>query len=1287
MNRISLLKIGFIVVLQLFCISIINAQLNANFNASVTSGCAPLVVQFTDISTGGPTSWNWTFGNGNSSTTQSPQAIYSNPGVYTVQLAISNGSTISTKTKVITVYNKPTPNFNINPNPSCAGQNVLFTDQTTISPGGVSISTWAWDFGDGSFQNTTTGAAGHAYSSAGTYPASLIVTDGNGCTNSITKNVTITPFPTPSFTALPTFKCAPPLQVSFTNTSGNTNQATITWLFGDGTSSILPNPSHTYTISGSFDVSLIISQGGCTDTVTLDDKVVIQNIAASYTTPAASVCAGRTLSFTNTSIPAAVSATWNFGDGGTSSSLNPTHLFATAGTYPVSMIAVDANGCSDTIVSSITVGQVPTVNFTANVTQSCSVPFNVNFTNSAVGGNTFNWNFGDGGTSTQANPSHTYTSPGTYPVTLLVGSAGGACVDSLKRNNYIQIIRPEANFESLPDSGCIPLNVAFTSTSTSPLDPIASYQWTFGNGSTSTENDPNSTSTYNTVGIFTQTLIVVTQTGCRDTFICQNCIRAGTLPTSDFSIVDDTICYGQIAQFNELANGETGYKWLFGDGGNSLMDDATHQYQDTGLFQVKLIAFNNGCADTSLVKSIRINGPKAQGIKTMNCLNYYNVILESTSVIADSVFWNFGDGTQDLTNTDSLLHTYATRGPKTVRLEAYNFTTGCADTITISLTIADPIARIEVDSARGCFPFNAVFNGTTSQDPSTYRWDFGVSGITSDVSTAASPQYTYPNPGTNTVKLVITDVNGCKDSTTLQLNTLGPLVGFTTDTINGCAPLQIAFTDTTINLAPITSWVWNFGDGTTFTDNNTTTQHAFSSPGLYNVSLTVTDADGCVKSKTINSLIRVTYPFPSLSVDTFSCANDLFLIDATATNTTANATYYWNFGNGSVDSTSGPSLNYSYNSNGVYNLTLTVVDDNGCDSTISKNIYIVKPEANFGTTILNSGCGNLQVAFTDSSSGFVTQALWSFGNGAVSSQLNPTYTYTQPGTYDVSMIVTNSGGCKDTLLIEDLITVEGATGTFSFSPDSGCNPLTVTFEASSLNADNFYWDLGNGTVIEGNDTITYTYTHAGLFTPILVLSSTMSNGNQCLLPATTTGAQVEVVDVIDIQLSQNPLLLWEDSTAMVSASISGGTLPYTYFWSPNNNVISCTDCTNPVFTGNGTSYYYYFNVTDSNGCKAVDTLFVESKFCSNPEDEKMPNVFSPNGDGKNDIFSIPGICKGETLHIDIFNRWGILMYSSDSRKDGWDGRTTAGVEAEDGTYYYIINLKEKSYKGFFQLIR
>jgi len=375
----SFFKASYIFLCLLFCCITFyaSAQLKANFTASATSGCAPLIVQFTDQSTGNPTAWNWDFGNQKFNTVTTPatqSTTYPNPGIYVVTLAVSNGSTASTSTVVITVYNKPVADFKINPNPSCVGQPVLFSDSSKISQGGKPIRQWAWDFGDGSFQNTTNGLARNEYTLSGTFPVSLIISDENGCSSSKIKNITITPFPKPSFTTSTSFKCNPPLQVNFTNTSGNSPQATIKWLFGDTKSASTSNASNTYTTFGEFDVSLIISQNGCTDTLTIDDKVIIRTIKADFTTSSASVCAGKSLSFNNTSFPPAATSKWTFGDGKSSNSNNTTNSFATAGNYPVTLMATDANGCKDTITKTISVGKVPVVNFTTIKNQACSVP-------------------------------------------------------------------------------------------------------------------------------------------------------------------------------------------------------------------------------------------------------------------------------------------------------------------------------------------------------------------------------------------------------------------------------------------------------------------------------------------------------------------------------------------------------------------------------------------------------------------------------------------------------------------------------------------------------------------------------------------------------------------------------------------------------------------------------------------------------------------------------------------------------------------------------------------------
>ncbi|MGQ0827861.1 MAG: PKD domain-containing protein, partial [Bacteroidota bacterium] len=483
------------------------AQVVANFSSAPPSGCAPLTIAFSDLSTGTPTSWSWNLGNGNSSTLQNPSAVYSTPGTYTVTLVASKSGSSSTKTATITIFGKPTANFTTSAMPSCVGQTITFTDGST---GGGTLTSWAWDFGDGNILTTSTGVVTHSYSSGGTFPVSLIVTDNNGCSSSIIKSVIVLASPVAAFTGTPLSSCSAPLTVNFTNSSVTFGTVSYLWKFGDGTSnSTAVNPSHTYTASGSYKVTLIVTQGACIDSVVKNNYVVIQNITADFSANATSGCVGSAITFTDMSLPLSTSRTWGFGDGSPTSTLaNPTHTYTAPGTYTVSLLNSSANGCSDSEIKTayITIHPSPVANFTADNTQSCNVPFTVNFTDNSSGATSWLWNFGDGSpTSTSQNPSHNFTSEGVYTVNLIVTSING-CKDTIVKSNYIIVSRPVASFTATPRQGCVPLLVNFTSTSTSLLDPIINYSWNFGNGTASTAS-PSITNTYTLPGAYTVRLI------------------------------------------------------------------------------------------------------------------------------------------------------------------------------------------------------------------------------------------------------------------------------------------------------------------------------------------------------------------------------------------------------------------------------------------------------------------------------------------------------------------------------------------------------------------------------------------------------------------------------------------------------------------------------------------------------------------------------------------------------------------------------------------------------------
>ena len=702
------------------------AQVVASFSASPVKGCAPLVVNFTDHSTGGATSWSWNLGNGVNSSFQNPSAVYTNSGVYTVTLTVSNGGSSNTivQTNYITVYANPTAGFTLNTYTACVGQTIKYTDATVISLGGAAISNWAWDFGDGHAQTVTTTTVSHSYSTPGSYPISLIVTDLNGCTSTKTETVVIVPPPTPAFIASPVSGCAAPLSVTFTNTSVSSGATTYSWHFGDGGTSNATNPTHTYTANGSYNITLIVNQHGCIDSIVMPNYINIQNMNASFVPTPSVVCSGQSITFNNTSVPAAVSANWSFGDGGTSTTINPVYTYTAAGTYTVSLAATGAGGCSGNATKVVTVNQTPVAAFTADTMVACSIPFAVTFTNNSTGASTYHWNFGDGNASVTTNPVHTYTTSGTYIVTLTAINNSGTCSDSVVKNNFIIISPPVAGYTSVPDSGCVPLPVNFTSSSSSLIDPITSYTWSYGDGNIGVTAVGNATNTYTVSGVFSPTLTVQTGRGCTNTFVCTNCIKAGIAPVASFTISPDSVCYGSPIMPINTSTGATGWNWLFGDGSNSTMQNAIHIYGDTGKYQIKLVAYNHGCTDTSVVTPVIVLAPKAQLTYTLSCLTYFTVHFSSTSEGADSLVWKFGDGTENTSNTTNPVHTYTATGAVTCTLLAYNYKSHCIDSAMASFTIAQPIANFTTSATNGCYPFTPVFTNT-SQDASTYFWNFG----------------------------------------------------------------------------------------------------------------------------------------------------------------------------------------------------------------------------------------------------------------------------------------------------------------------------------------------------------------------------------------------------------------------------------------------------------------------------------------------------------------------------------------------------------------------------------
>lgn len=1076
-------------LLFLLCIVVSYAQ-TANFTANATSGCSPLVVNFQDQSTGNPTSWFWDFGNGATATLQNPSTTYFTPGTYTVKLTVTNagGSNTLTRTQYITVYGKPVINFTVSDSAACFPLRAQFTDLSSASAG-TTIASWLWDFGDGSQSNQQNPL--HVYTTSGNYTVNLKVTNDKGCYAVLTKPayIKIPGGVVSSFTNTLPAVCKPPYNISFTNNSTGPGALTWFWDFGDGATSTLQNPVHTYATPGNYTVALATtSSAGCSDTLKKVSLLNIQNITTSFTAPD-SICINAIGNFTNNSVPVPASSIWNFGDGSSSTSLNPVKIFTAPGIYTVTLYNTYSY-CTDSFAKAIKVAPRPTANFTAIDTFKCQPDLTVNFQDQSSNAVGWQWSFGDGTTSTQQNPSHTYSSYGNFDVQLIVTNISG-CTDTLKKTAFVKIKRPVISFPSLPVEGCIPLTISPLD-SINTLDAVTSYLWDFGDGTTSNSATPSHT--YPVQGTYTVKLTITTSTGCTETYSLGGAVKVGRKPIINFTAAPNPVCAFQPVQFTDQTNEADQWIWNFGDGGTSGQQNPSHQYSDTGLFTVTLYAKNNGCQDSLSIKDyIKVKPPIAKfGFQT-NCTNRLQFDFKDSSIGATSWFWDFGDGTTS--TQQNPVHVFPSLNAYSVTLTVSNDT--CSHSITKAIEVIDENPDFVTSTRIACRPtgvnFNAInVNGTHIIN---YNWDFGNGSSLSINSAFVTGNYF--NSGTYTIGLITTDIYGCKD-TVIKTNYLrinGPVANFSATNTAGCKGLNTTFNDLSTNdgISNIVKWKWDFGDGVVQTFNSGPFQHTYSSAGTYTVKLVVTDAGGCSDSAIRTDYVIATDPKALFSSgDTLACPGSVVQFNNQSTG--INFTNFWSFGNGDTSILSSPSDTYV--NTGLYTVKLKITDQYGCSDSLIKTNYIKvdKPVASYSVNDSVSSCTPFEVQFTNTSQ-YYFASLWNLGGG-VSTIKNPVQYYNAPGIYPIRLIVTSPGGCMDTTF--GTVHVYDTIGSkITYSPFNGCKPLSVDLNAFSPGPVTYTWDFGDGVLITNDSTkMNHLYNFFGNFVPKVILT----DPSGCIIP-------------------------------------------------------------------------------------------------------------------------------------------------------------------------------------------
>ncbi|MCA9943005.1 MAG: PKD domain-containing protein, partial [Anaerolineales bacterium] len=714
------------------------------------------------------------------------------------------------------------------------------------------------------------------------------------------------------------------------------------------------------------------------------------------------------------------------------------------------------------------------------------VPFTVNFnsTGSTDPDGTiaaYSWDFGDGATSTAANPSHAYTTPGDYVAILTVTDNQGATTSiAVAISAQAPNMNPVAFIAADVTSGAAPLSVEFTAAgSYDPDGSIGNIEWNFGDGSFNYFGSP-AFHAFSAEGTFTVTVTVYDGRGGSGT--ASMVINVGPEPPNQppTAVAGVNVTSGEVPFnpfFNSFDSSDpdgsiVGWLWDFGDGTTSnVPHPAIKIYETPGTYTVTLtVTDNDGATDSD---SLVVTATGTAGdqpptavigvFDTTGPAPFTPSFNSSGSSDVDgfivSHLWDFGDGTTSTLPNPGFNKTYTVPGTYLVTLTVTDDDglTG-TDTVTITVTGGSsnqpPVAVISATPTSGPAPLTVVFNSAGSSDPDgsivSYFWEFSDGRSTS----RQNPRVRFNSDGVYTVTLTVTDDQGATGTATVTI-TVGdapvnqpPTAVANADVTSGNAPLSVNFTGSgsTDSDDTVASYAWSFGDGGSSTAADPS--HSYTAAGTYVATLTVTDNEGATDTDTVT--ITVTDPAVNqpptavASADVTSGEAPLMVFFNGSGSSDSDGmivSYAWEFGDG--NSATGATAFNTYTAAGTYVATLTVTDNEGATATDTVTITVTDPSAGCSSNCARVTAINLAVRGNGSLVGNVTVQDES-GDSLVGAVVSATWTLPDGSTTTATASVSGRG-----------------TARFNLG-DNG--PGTYTLTITNVSQNGYTFDAANSTL-------------------------------------------------------------------------------------------------------------------------------------------------------------------------------------------------------------------------------
>lgn len=902
-----------------------------------------------------------------------------------------------------------------------------------------------------------------------------------------------------------------------------------------------------------------------------------------------------TVNFNNTSTISSGSITtnnWDFGDGNTSTLTNPVHTYVNPGVYLVRLITGSNKGCYDTIVNLVPVNLPPVANFNqTNICQGSPVTFTDLSTSTQGNINLWNWDFGDGSVNSQLqNPSHIYSTPGTYSVTLLIGSTNG-CADTAVHFVTVNAV-PNINFNTV--NSCLGAPSLFNNTSTISNGTIANWWWDVNGDGVVDANTPTLSYNYPTANTYTVILTGSSNANCTNSY--STTVTIHPLPIINFS--GNNVCHNSVTTFTNnstIGNGNQiiNYSWTFGNSTSTTQTNPMVIYTNPGTYMVTLTATsNNNCVSTGTSQVSVWPNPIPNFNSASVCQGAISNFNNTSTIASGSInywLWDLnGDSNTDSTSRNPT-YIYPNAGNYVVSLTAIS-NNNCVKTVTNNVVI-NPLPTSNFSANNTCLGAMVSFtNQSTIAAGNTITnsfWNFGSNNTTY----MTHPQIMYSNIGNYTVSLTSTSNHNCKNTFTSVVSVYAnPISNFAASTT--CLNQATQFTNqSNIQAGTITKYRWDFDDNNSWDDSTANPTYIYPTFGTKNCKLQAISNYNCYSQK-INSVVVHGNPAANFKANS-ACLGDATNFQNYSTSVDGQIiSYQWDFNGDNIIDNLFQNTTNTYTSNGIYLVKLEVQTQYGCVNMISKPVYVnAKPVVLF-TATNKQGCPSLCVPFQNGSyinSGSIVTYQWDFGDNSDPLYLkNPTHCY-ESGTYNVSLKCVSDSGCISNYKAPAFVNVYP-------KPVAGFNVTPEEIDE---------------------------------FQPIIEVSNTASGAtsvNYMLNPGTTY------------------------NVPNFSHNLSG---------TPGKQLIV-------QFATNS------FGCTDT----LIKLLDIKPGFVI-----YLPNTFTPNSDGINDGFGAKGVGI-EKFEMQIFDRWGHVIFESNNIYNYWDGTVKGGSESiKEDVYTWKVQVLDVNRKN------